>query len=110
MHYNSNLAIAEQLSLLFKNNYDLWDKEHDYEPKSFSLSSLSTELTRGLDIYIKDEDIFAICWLKFVCYLVVTISWTFDAMCESLRAIRLPIWRSEHRENDWKHHQHLLLN
>ena len=86
--FTSDLTKAEQLSSLFKANYDLWDKKHDYEAKSFFLSSLSTELTRGLDTYIEDEDTFALCWLKFVRYLVVTTTRTFDVMRESLRTIR----------------------
>ena len=86
--FTSDLTKAEQLSTIFKSNFDSWDKKHDYEAKSFFLSSLSTELTRGLDTYIEDEDTFAICWLKFVRYLVVTTTRTFDVMRENLRTIR----------------------
>ena len=86
--YTSDLNKAQTLSNLFKKEYDTWDKKHDFEAKNFLLASLNQDLLRGLETYLEDEDTFAITWLKFVRYLVVTTTRTFDVMRESLRSIK----------------------
>ena len=86
--YTSDLNKAQTLSNLFKAEYDTWDKKHDFEAKNFLLSSLNQDLLRGLETYLEDEDTFTITWLKFVRYLVVTTTRTFDVMRESLRSIK----------------------
>ena len=86
--YTGDLNKAQALSNSFKAEFDIWDKKHDFEAKNFLLSSLNQELLRGLETYLEDEDTFAITWLKFVRYLVVTTARTFDVMKESLRSIK----------------------
>ena len=86
--YTGDLNKAQSLSDLFKVKFDTWDKKHDFEAKNFLLASLNQDLLRGLETYLEDEDTFAITWLKFVRYLVVTTTRTFDVMRESLRSIR----------------------
>ena len=86
--FTSDLSKAQTLSILFKTEYDTWDRKHDFEAKNFLLASLNQDLLRGLETYLEDDDTFAITWLKFVRYLVVTTTRTFDVMRESLRNIK----------------------
>ena len=96
--FTSDLNKAQSLSDIFKKEFDTWDKKHDFEAKTFLLASLNTDLLRGLETYLEDEDTFAVTWLKFVRYLVVTTTRTFDMMRESLRNIRPQTYEGQNIE------------
>ena len=84
--YANDLEKASRLSLLFKSKFDFWDKKNDFEATKFLISSLSTEVRDGFEPFQKDNDTFAMTWLRLVHYLVTTTSQTYDDMKAEIRA------------------------
>ena len=69
--------------------YDVWDKKHDNEAKSFVIDSLSEELKRDFKpFYDSTTDTFTTTWLKLVHYLVTSNSKNFDNLKEIIRNLK----------------------
>ena len=87
--FTGDMDTAIKLSKMLYKKFDVWDKKHDLEAKSFLLDSLSEELNQDFKpFYDKNEDTFAIIWLRLIHYLVTTNSKNFDKIKDVIRHMK----------------------
>ena len=87
--FTGDMSKANKLAENISSKFDIWDRKHDTEAKSFLMASLSDELKKDFKpFHDKNKDTFAMTWLKFVHYLVSSNSKTFDKLKDDVRKIR----------------------
>ena len=86
--FSSDINRAEKLSKVFHLQFDDWDKKHDHEAKEFLLNSIHSDIKSKFDPFTKENDTFAITWLRFIKYLVTVTAKTFDDMKAYIRLLR----------------------
>ena len=87
--FTGDMNKARVLSENVSSKFDVWDKKHDTEAKSFLMASLSEELKKDFKpFHDKNQDTFALTWLKLVHFLVSSNSKTFDKLKDDIRKIR----------------------
>ena len=86
--YNNDLEKAESLSNIFKTKFDNFDKAHDFEATQFLVASLGPDVREGFEPFQKENDTFALTWLRLIHYLVTATSQTYDEMKAEIRNAR----------------------
>ena len=64
--FSSNLKNAKVLSTIFSKRFDEQDQSNDSAAKAFLLDSLELKFSQVLERKIKDDDSFAMVWLRMI--------------------------------------------
>ena len=97
--FTGDMSLVEGLSNRLALKFDIWDKRHDNEAKSFLLSSLSEDLKKNFKpFHNKEKDTFAVTWLKLIHYLVSSNSRTFDKLKDDIRRIKPQLYPGQNIE------------
>ena len=87
-HFTPDLDKTKQLSKYFQNRFDKWDKKHDREAINVLMNSLSDTVKKGFNPHRRDDESFAMTWVRFMYYLLTTTSSTFDKIKDTIRKMR----------------------
>ena len=97
--FTGDMSIVEGLSNRLALKFDIWDKKHDNEAKTFLLNSLAEDLKKNFKpFHNKEKDTFAVTWLKLIHYLVSSNSKTFDKLKDDIRRIRPQLYPGQNIE------------
>ena len=87
--FTGDMNLTEQLCTQIQSQFDKWDTKNDTEAKRFLFESFTETFKKEFHpFHNKEEDSFALTWLKFIHYVVSSNTKTFDKIKNDIRNCR----------------------